>query len=120
VSGETLSTLLLAIVIGVPVIIVVLLVAWPNPLRSQEKRRRREWEQAVREHRRKYGEDPPDKGEHEEASGGRLLIGGIGEGSHPHSPECVERLCEKSSCAGQPPHHEANHGSIYQRFAART
>ena len=29
-------------------------------------------------------------------------------------------LYEKSSCAGQPPQHEATHGSIYQRFAART
>jgi hypothetical protein len=37
VSGETLSTLVLAIVIGVPVIIVVLLLAWPERLRSQEK-----------------------------------------------------------------------------------
>ena len=69
-SGGTLSTLLLAIVIGVPVIIVVLLLAWPNPLRSQEKKRLREWERSVREHRRKYGEDPLAKVEHEEASGG--------------------------------------------------
>src|SRR5215217_5989098 len=30
------------------------------------------------------------------------------------------RLYEKASNAGQPPRHEANHGSIYQRFAART
>src|SRR5215212_750095 len=30
------------------------------------------------------------------------------------------RLYEKSSNADQPPHHEANHGSTYQRFAART
>src|SRR5829696_865425 len=27
---------------------------------------------------------------------------------------------EKVSSAGQPPHHEATHGSIYERFAART
>jgi hypothetical protein len=74
VSGETLSTLVLAIVIGVPVIIVVLflawLLAWPERLRSQEKKRRREWERSVREHRRKYAEDPLAKVEHEEASGG--------------------------------------------------
>jgi hypothetical protein len=30
------------------------------------------------------------------------------------------RLYEKSSQGGQPPRHQANHGSIYQRFAART
>src|SRR5918993_365705 len=30
------------------------------------------------------------------------------------------RLYEKSSNTGEPPRHEANHGSIYQRFAART
>jgi hypothetical protein len=69
VSGGTLSTLVLAIVIGVPVIIVVLLLAWPERLRSQEKKRRREWEHSVREHRRKYGEDPLAKVEHEQASG---------------------------------------------------
>ena len=37
-----------------------------------------------------------------------------------YSPECVERLYEKASNTGEPPRHEANHGSIYQRFAART
>ena len=68
--GETWSTLVLAIVIGVPVIIVVLLLAWPERLRSQEKKRRREWERSVREHRRRYAEDSLDKVEHEEASGG--------------------------------------------------
>jgi hypothetical protein len=30
------------------------------------------------------------------------------------------RLYEKSSNTGEPPRHEANHGSVYQRFAART
>jgi hypothetical protein len=30
------------------------------------------------------------------------------------------RLYEKASNSGQPPHHEATHGSIYERFAART
>src|SRR5215217_2349819 len=40
--------------------------------------------------------------------------------SEPYSPNVLERLYEKSSKAGQPPHHEANHGSIYQRFPART
>jgi hypothetical protein len=32
----------------------------------------------------------------------------------------VERLYEKVSSAGKTPHHEADHGSIHQRFAART
>jgi hypothetical protein len=32
----------------------------------------------------------------------------------------VERLFEEASSASQSPHHEANHGSIYERFAART
>jgi hypothetical protein len=32
----------------------------------------------------------------------------------------AQRLYEKSSQADQPPQHEANHRSIYQRFAART
>src|SRR5215216_1276409 len=31
-----------------------------------------------------------------------------------------ERLYEKPSKAGQPPHHEATHSSIYERFAACT
>jgi hypothetical protein len=30
------------------------------------------------------------------------------------------RLYEKPSQAGQSPQHQANHGSIYQRFPART
>jgi hypothetical protein len=37
-----------------------------------------------------------------------------------YSPKCVERLYEKSSNTGEPPRHEANHGSMYQRLAART
>src|SRR5215213_2497619 len=37
-----------------------------------------------------------------------------------YSPECVERLYEKPSNTGEPPRHEANHGSIHERFAART
>src|SRR5919107_6075668 len=37
-----------------------------------------------------------------------------------YTPECVERLYEKVSSADKAPPHEANHGSIYQRFAART
>src|ERR687897_752635 len=36
------------------------------------------------------------------------------------SHQCLERLYEKPSNTGEPPHHEANHGSIYQRFPART
>ena len=36
-----------------------------------------------------------------------------------YSPECVERLYEKSSNSDEPPRHEANHGSVHQRFAAR-
>jgi hypothetical protein len=40
--------------------------------------------------------------------------------SGAYSPECVERLYEKASKVGQPPHHEATHGSIYERFAACT
>ena len=32
----------------------------------------------------------------------------------------LPRLYEKSSNTGEPPRHEANHGSIYQRLAART
>ena len=31
-----------------------------------------------------------------------------------------ERLYEKPSTADQPPQHEADHGSIYERFAACT
>ena len=31
-----------------------------------------------------------------------------------------QRLYEKPSNTGEPPRHEANHGSIYERFAART
>src|SRR5215207_5945536 len=30
------------------------------------------------------------------------------------------RLYEKSSNTGEPPRHEANHGSVHQRFPART
>src|SRR5215203_470522 len=37
-----------------------------------------------------------------------------------YSPNVVERLYEKASRAGQSPQHEANHASIYERFAART
>src|SRR5215208_3569160 len=37
-----------------------------------------------------------------------------------YSAECLERLYEKSSNTGEPPRHEANHGSVHQRFAART
>ena len=37
-----------------------------------------------------------------------------------YSPECVERLYEKSSNTGEPPRHEADHGSVHQRLAART
>src|SRR5215207_5728286 len=37
-----------------------------------------------------------------------------------YSPECVERLYEKPSNTGEPPRHEANHGSIHERFSART
>src|SRR5215211_5292944 len=44
----------------------------------------------------------------------------LGLFSCPYSPECVERLYEKSSQADQPPQHEATHGSIYERFPART
>ena len=36
-----------------------------------------------------------------------------------YSPKCVEKPYEKVSSAGKAPHHEANHGSIYERFAAR-
>ena len=32
----------------------------------------------------------------------------------------LPKLYEKVSSAGKTPHHEANHGSIYERFAART
>src|ERR671912_2100517 len=32
----------------------------------------------------------------------------------------LPRLYEKSSNTGEPPRHEANHGSVHQRFAART
>src|SRR5215204_1640316 len=32
----------------------------------------------------------------------------------------LERLYEKVSSAGEPPRHEANHGSVHQRLAART
>src|SRR5215218_869299 len=31
----------------------------------------------------------------------------------PYSAECVERLYEKVSSAGQPPRHEADHGSVH-------
>jgi hypothetical protein len=34
--------------------------------------------------------------------------------------QSLEKLYEKVSTAGQPPRHEANHGSIYERFSART
>jgi hypothetical protein len=37
-----------------------------------------------------------------------------------YSLECVERLYEKPSNTDEPPRHEANHGSIYERLAART
>ena len=40
--------------------------------------------------------------------------------SRGYSAECVERLYEKSSQADQPPQHVATHGSIYERFPART
>src|SRR5215212_6775913 len=40
--------------------------------------------------------------------------------SFGYSPKCLEKLYEKPSQAGQPPQHEATHGSIYQRFPART
>jgi hypothetical protein len=40
------------------------------------------------------------------------------ESEHPRIP--LPRLYEKVSSAGKSPQHEANHGSIYQRFAART
>ena len=40
--------------------------------------------------------------------------------SWPYSLKCVERLYEKPSNTGEPPRHEANHGSIYERLAART
>ena len=40
--------------------------------------------------------------------------------SCPYSPKCVVRLYEKSSNTGEPPRHEANHGSIYESLAART
>jgi hypothetical protein len=32
----------------------------------------------------------------------------------------VERLYEKASNTGKTPRHEANHGSVHERFAART
>src|ERR671910_2197593 len=32
----------------------------------------------------------------------------------------LERLYEKSSNTSEPPRHEANHGSVHQRLAART
>src|SRR5918993_1903830 len=35
-------------------------------------------------------------------------------------PKYVERLYEKSSNTSEPPRHEANHGSVHQRLAART
>src|SRR3954468_19488029 len=37
-----------------------------------------------------------------------------------YSPKCLERLYEKSSNTREPPRHEANHGSVHQRFPART
>src|SRR5215212_3326356 len=37
-----------------------------------------------------------------------------------YSPECLERLYEKSSNSDEPPRHEANHRSVHQRFSART
>jgi hypothetical protein len=40
--------------------------------------------------------------------------------SSAYSPNHLERLYEKPSQADQPPHHQATHGTIYQRFAART
>src|SRR5215212_2857182 len=36
------------------------------------------------------------------------------------SHQCVERLYEKVSNTGKPPRHEADHGSVHQRLAART
>jgi hypothetical protein len=36
-----------------------------------------------------------------------------------YSPSCLERLYEKFSNTGEPPRHEANHGSVHERFAAR-
>src|SRR5215210_9301520 len=42
--------------------------------------------------------------------------------AHPsmYSPKCVERLYGKSSNSGESPRHEADHGSVHHRFAART
>src|SRR5215210_2040326 len=37
-----------------------------------------------------------------------------------YSPNLVERLYEKSSNTGEPPRHEANHGSVHERLATRT
>src|SRR5215203_1119340 len=37
-----------------------------------------------------------------------------------YSPECLERLYEKSSNSDEPPRHEANHRSVHERFSART
>jgi hypothetical protein len=49
-----------------------------------------------------------------------LLYNRRGNSSGGYSAKCLERLYEKVSNAGQSPHHEATHGSIYERFAART
>jgi hypothetical protein len=44
----------------------------------------------------------------------------LGDDHSPYSPKCLERLYEKVSSADKAPRHEANHGSIYERLAART
>jgi hypothetical protein len=36
------------------------------------------------------------------------------------SKQFLERLYEKASCASQPPHHEATHSSVHERFATLT
>jgi hypothetical protein len=51
------------------------------------------------------------------ASGSTALTTAIDE---PYSLNVVERLYEKSSSAGEPPRHEADHGSVHERFTART
>ena len=37
-----------------------------------------------------------------------------------YAADCVESLYEKPSNTGEPPRHEADHGSIYERLPART
>ena len=37
-----------------------------------------------------------------------------------YSPTFLERLYEKVSSADKAPRHEANHGSVHERFATRT